>query len=204
MGKRVNRDDIDKLHDYSLYIPTRTIYVGSETFDVDGNESGTDGLMAERLIKNIHILEHISGDPITIISNNLGGDIYHGFAMMDAILYSPCHITMEIRGHAMSMGSIILQVADKRIMCTNARQMIHYGYAGADGHARTFQKVAAEYAKIDKWIEKMYLKRIQEKNPAFTLEEVKKLLEHDTFYSATESVAMGLADEVKHLPKKGK
>ena len=44
---RMNRDDIDKFHDYSIYIPHRTIYMGSEGATEDDNsEHGVDHLMA--------------------------------------------------------------------------------------------------------------------------------------------------------------
>lgn len=96
----------------------------------------------------------------------------------------------------MSMGSIILQAADERLMAPTSRQMIHYGTWGTYDHAKTAQKHAAEGLKIDTWMEKMYLARIQEKHPEFPMEELKKLLNFDTFFTAQESVRFGLADKV--------
>jgi len=196
MSKRVNRDDIDKFHDSGLYVPTRHIYMGSEHSDTEMAEGGCDYLMAERVIKNLHILESINKEPITILMNNIGGDEYHGFAMYDAIRLCESHITVKVLGHAMSMGSIILQAADERLMAPTSRQMIHYGTWGIHDHAKTAQKWAEEGKKIDKWMEQMYLDRIQEKHPAFTLEDLQKMLDHDTFFTATESVKLGLADSV--------
>lgn len=195
MSKRIAKDDIDRFHDYKLHIPTRTIYMGSESYDSDG-EGGVDGLMAERFVKNIILLDSISSEPITVIMNNIGGDEYHGQAMYDAIKCSRSQVIIKVFGHAMSMGSIILQAADVRIMAPNSKQMIHYGTWAFDGHAKTAQRWAKEGTKIDSWMEKMYLARIQEKNPNFTMEQLKASLDHDTFYTAQESVAMGLADQV--------
>lgn len=196
MAKKVNRDDIDKFHDYSLYIPTRTIYMSSEHVSVEGDESGCDTTMAERQIKNLTILDSLSNDPITIIMNNIGGDEYHCFAIYDAIKACKSHITIKVFGHAMSAGSIILQAADERIMAPTSRQMIHYGTWGSSDHAKTFQKWAEEGKKIDKWMETMYLERIKEKQPGYTLARLQKLLDHDTFLTAQESVDLGLADKV--------
>jgi len=201
MAKRVNRDDIDRFHDYGLWVPTRTIWVGSESYSDEG-ESGVDGFMAERFIKNMVLLENMSSEPITIIMNNIGGDPYHGFAMYDTISLAKSHVTIEVRGHAMSMGSVILQAADKRVMTATSRQMIHYGSGGTgDLHAKTAQKVAKESLKIDKWMESTYLSRIREKHPEYKLEELQKMLDHDTFLTAEESVRLGLADEVLHSKK---
>ena len=63
MSKRVNRDEIDRFHDYNIYIPNRTLFMGSEDYDLESGESGTDGRMAERIIKNLNILETMSKEP---------------------------------------------------------------------------------------------------------------------------------------------
>lgn len=197
MTKRVNRDDVDKFHDYSLYIPTRTIYMGSEHIsDEDFSESGVEATMAERQIKNLHILDTINNDPIIIIMNNPGGDVNHGLAIYDAIKTCKSHITIKVFGHAMSMGSIILQAADERIMSPMSSQMIHYGAVGIDKEAKTVYKIVDEYKRIDKWMEKMYLDKIKEKQPHFSLNRLKGMLSHDTFLTAQQSVELGLADKV--------
>lgn len=197
MGKRLNRDDIDKFHDYSLYVPTRTIYMGSEHVnDEDFSESGVEATMTERQIKNLHILDIASEEPITIIMNNPGGDVNHGLAIYDAIRACRSHVTVKVFGHAMSMGSIILQAADERIMSENSSQMIHYGSLALDKHAKTAYKIVEEFKRIDKWMEKMYLTKMKEKNPHFTLARLQRMLDHDTFLTAKESVGFGLADKV--------
>lgn len=195
MSKRVNRDDIEKFHDCGIYLPTRTIYMGSETIDNE-SESGCDAAMAERIVKNLHILDTLNQEPITILMNNIGGDEYHCFAMYDTIKACKSHITIKVVGHAMSAGSIILQAADERVMLPTSRQMIHYGTWGVHDHAKTTQKWAEEGKKIDKWMEKMYLDKIHEKHPKYKIGRIQKLLDHDTFLTAQESVDLGLADKV--------
>lgn len=196
MSKRHTRDDIDQLHDYSIYLPTRTLYMGSEDNDAEFGESGVDGAMAERVIKNLHILDTMSQEPITILMNNIGGDINHGLAIYDAILTCRSHVTIKVFGHAMSMGSIILQAADERVMSPNSSQMIHYGSVGIDKEAKAAYKTADEYRRIDKWMEGMFLSRIHERNPNVSLGKLRSLLAHDTFLTAEASVQIGLADKV--------
>lgn len=197
MSKRLSKDDIDRFHDYSLYVPTRTIYMGSESVSDDlSTESGVDATMAERQIKNLHILDAINSEPIVIIMNNPGGDVNHGLAIYDAIRACKSHITIKVFGHAMSMGSIILQAADDRIMSPNSSQMIHYGALGVEKEAKTVYKVVDEFKRIDKWMEKMYLKKIHEKQPQFSLSRLKGMLNNDTFLTAEQSIEMGLADKV--------
>lgn len=196
MSKKLNRDDIDKFHDYSIYVPTRTVFMGSEEYDLEKGESGTDGLMAERIIKNLNILEGMNKEPITIIMNNLGGDFNHGMAIYDAIQACASVVTIKCFGHAMSMGSIIMQAADERVMAENATQMIHYGTWSFDGHSKTGQKWAKDAERLDNWMEKMYLDRIHAKVPDFSLAKLKKMLDHDSFLTARESINLGLADKI--------
>lgn len=197
--KKMQRDDIDKFFDYEIYLPTRTLYMGSAINDPDSGESGTDGAMAERVIKGLHILDSSApnGDgPITIIMNNIGGDEYHGLAIFDAIKSCKNHVTIKVFGHAMSMGSIILQAADVRIMSPNSRMMIHYGTWGVHDHSKIAYKWAEEGKKFDEWMENLYLDKINDKHPDFKKQTIKKWLDHDTFFTATEAVNLGLADKV--------
>jgi len=196
MSKRVSKDDSDRFHDYGIYIPSRTIYMGSEIVDLNDGESGCDALMAERTIKNLTILESINKDPITILMNNIGGDEFHCFAIIDAITSCESHVKIVAMGHAMSCGSLILQAADERVMASLAVQMIHYGTFASNDHSKTFQKWAQEGHRIDKWMEQWYMAKILKKNPKFKLKKLQEMLNFDSFLSAEESVRLGLADKV--------
>lgn len=195
MAKLV-RDDIDKFFDYEMHIPTRTVFMGSVTHSLTEGESGTDGAMAERLIKALHLLDSASSEPITIIMNNIGGDEYHGMAIFDAIKACRSTVIVKVFGHAMSMGSIILQAADIRIMAPNARMMIHYGTWGVHDHSKIAYKWADEGKKFDTWMEDTYLEKIHEKIPKFKRRTLERWLDHDTFFNAREAVNAGLADYV--------
>lgn len=192
---RINKESIDRLYDYDIHVESRTVYMGSTEVDLDGNESGTDPKMAERIIKALHLLDQ-KNEPITIIMNNPGGDWYAGMAIYDAIRACQSEITIKVFGMAMSMGAIILQSADNRVLTTNSKVMIHYGFAGMEGHTKTFQKWAEEYKKIDNEMEIILLDKIKEKHPTFTLDQLKNLLDHDTILSAKEAINLGLADEI--------
>jgi ATP-dependent Clp endopeptidase proteolytic subunit ClpP len=181
--------------EHNLDINSRTIYMGSE-FATPDDESGVDAKMAERCIKNIHILESLSDKDITIILNNVGGDVYHGLAIIDAIKQSKCTITIVVRGCAMSMASVILQAADRRVMGPSAVQMMHWGKWGAVDHAKTIKQSAKEWERVDKWMADFYLARIREKQPKFTMEELDKMLNFDTYLTAEQSLELGLCDEI--------
>ena len=198
MSKRVNRDDIDKFFDNNLYMPSRTLYIGS-THVEDGEETGTDAMMAANAIKGLQILESVApaGDkPITIIMNNPGGEEDDGFAIYDAIKNCKNHVTMIVLGKAMSMGGIILQAADKRIMAPNARFMMHYGSFSMSANAQDVYKWVDDNKRLDKIMEDIFLEKMKQVKPRMTRTQLKDMLKTDFIVNAKEAVRLGLSDEI--------
>lgn len=196
---KIYKDEIDRLFDYDIYVPTRTIVMRSHAVDVESGESGTDAEMAQRVIKGLHILDSSAptGDkPITIIMNNPGGDEFDGLAIYDAIKACKNHVTIVVYGKAMSMGGIILQAADKRVMSGNARFMMHYGTFSISANAQDAYKWMEENKKIDVWMEELFLEKMQEKDPTMTIDKLKEMLKSDFIVDAQEAVDLGLADDV--------
>jgi ATP-dependent protease ClpP protease subunit len=154
--------EIDRWFDLNVDVDTRTIYMGSLDKEYDGSETGLDHVMAEYLIKGMHVLHAKNSKPINLIMNNPGGDWYHGMAIYDTIKSSPCECTITVYGYAMSMGSIILQAADRRVMMPNSRCMIHYGIDGVVGHSKIVQKWADEGKRANWQMENIYLDRMLE------------------------------------------
>lgn len=195
---KIYKDEIDRLFDYDIYVPTRTIVMRSHLVDEEG-ESGTDAEMAQRVIKGLHILDSSapSGDkPITIIMNNPGGDEYDGLGIYDAIKACKNHVTIIVYGKAMSMGGIILQAADKRVMSSNSRFMMHYGQFGVSANAQDVYKWVEDNKRIDSWMEDLFLDKMREKNPKLTKKDIQDMLKADFIVTGEEAVRLGLADEV--------
>jgi ATP-dependent protease ClpP protease subunit len=195
MSRKFTRDDIDRLHDYGIHVPTRTIYVGSENYD-DSGETGTDFIMAERVIKNLHMLDSVNQEPITIIMNNLGGDVFHGMAIYDAIRNCKSKVIVKATGYVMSMGSLIFQAGDERLLSPNAVIMIHHGYDYQNNHVKTVRNWVEFGKRYDKILNNIYLEKIREKNKEFNLKKLEKLLDFDTILLASEAIELGLADGI--------
>jgi ATP-dependent protease ClpP protease subunit len=155
MATLKDKENTDRWFTHNLDLDNRVLFMGSINSS-DDSETGVDYLMAEYFIKGMHVLEKNS-KPITIIMNNPGGDPLHGLAIYDAIKYSPCHCTIKVYGHAMSMGSVILQAADHRVMMPNSRFMIHFGYDSINGHAKTVEKWIDESKRMNYEMENIYL-----------------------------------------------
>lgn len=187
MSNQLRRDDVDKFYAYGIHIPSRTLFMGTEV----------DEKMAEDFLKGMCLLEGISKDiGITIIMNNIGGDEYHGLAIYDAIATSKCHITIVAYGHAMSMGSWILQAADERVLAPHATVMLHYGTWVAEGSKTEVRALAKEMERLNALMEETYLKRMKEADQSVTPGKLKKMLADECFMTAAEAVKCGLADRI--------
>lgn len=104
----------------TIDIPNRELFLfGDEDHDITHKTSLC-------FIKGLRLLENKSQtSPIVIHQNNVGGCVNNGLAIYDAIALSPCVIMCVIHGQALSMGSIVPQAADARVMMPNAIMMIH-------------------------------------------------------------------------------
>lgn len=190
------RSDIDQYFEYGIFAPKRLIYIGSsQSSDTDG-ESGTDYLMSEKAIKAITYLDTVSEKPIVIITNNPGGDVYHGMAIYDAIVSCRCYVTIIAMGHCCSMGSIILQAADLRVISPNCVFMIHDGTDRIEGHSKNVEEWARESARLRNKMYGIYKEKMAKSNSSITIKQIERLCTIDQIYSPQETVNIGLADEL--------
>jgi ATP-dependent protease ClpP protease subunit len=195
------KDDVELFHDFHLHIPTRTIYLGSESSSdagvEHGGESGVDHVMTERVKKNLHLLEQLNKNPITIILNSLGGDVYQARAIYHAIKKCKSPTSIQVCGQALSAGALILQAGRHRILDPGSRVMLHWGSISVSGEARTVYKWIAEYKRQDREVEQIFLERIRSVRPTFSLTKLRGMLVNDTILTAEQAVSLGLADEIE-------
>ena len=194
---RHNRDDIDKLFDYDIYVPTRTLYVGSAEVSVEHGASGVDEAMAERAIKGLHILDKMNNNPITIELNTFGGSVVQGFAIYDSIKSCASQVHIIAKGDCSSMGTIIFQAGDKRILAPHVTYMIHIGENGLPQAHPTNNKRAMKWDDtLGEYMMDIYLAKIREKHPLFTKKQLSDKLQFDTYLKPQEAIDLGLADEL--------
>lgn len=198
---RPSKDHVELLHDYGIHIPTRTLVLEGAVDD-DGEETGVTYTMAMKFLKNMHLLEAGSKDPITVIMNTGGGDVGQGMAIYDRIAESECYITIIVYGYAQSMGSIILQAADARVLAPSAQIMFHLGEGEpATGNPYEILSAAQWDVAVSERVDEILYDRIKAKhdadNKAFTKNKYKDLNFKGKYMSATEAVELGLADRVE-------
>jgi ATP-dependent Clp protease protease subunit len=193
------KEDIDRWFEYSYLPSQRLIHLGSHDAEMESGEgeSGTDCQMSEFFIKALLHLNHISpSKPVVVHMNNLGGDWFHGMSIYDAIRASKAHVYGICWGHAMSMGSLIIQACDSRIVAPHCTFMIHDGFEDLHGTCRSVESWAKFSKKSRERMYEIYLSRMKLAKPRITTEKIMKLCSHDTIFTAEEAVDQGLADWV--------
>ncbi len=182
-----DKSEIEQCLDWGLHLSTRTIMLTGEV----------DEDLADQTIKCLHILDSINNTPITIILNSEGGDNYHGMAIYDAIRRCKSFVKILGTGYVMSMGSVIMQAGDRRIMSPHSKMMIHYGEWGMDDHPKIAKQWINEEDRFSKTMEDIYLAKIKEVHSRYTRNKLQKLLNFDTILTASEAQELGLIDEVQ-------
>lgn len=179
------QSDFDILMEHNIDIRGRTIYL-DEAIDQDS---------ASLFIKSLRYLDKTAGT-ITIIMNCEGGCVTNGFAMYDAIKACTNEVNIKVYGCAMSMATIVLQAADKRVMGKNARLMIHRGEIALSDHVTNVKKAIRESDNLESIMMDIYMDKIEDVNPDFKRNQLQKMMDFDTYISAQKCLELGLVDEI--------
>ena len=202
-----DNDHIKDIHDYNLDIKSRTIYLNNYPSIVDDTNAGVDHKMVNNFIKNIRILDAANNSPIFIHMHSIGGCLYDGMAIYDAIVACKAYVTMIVYGQAESTSSIILQAADLRIMMPSSYFMLHFGSSSySANYLDVIKYVDFEKRYTNKMID-IYLNCIEKskfykeglKSPSSRKAKsflLKKMHSGDWFLDAEEAVYYGFADGV--------
>jgi ATP-dependent Clp protease protease subunit len=169
--------------------------------DTDVSEHSASLIVAQLLF-----LE--SEDPnadVLFYINSPGGSVTAGLAIYDTMQFIKPDVSTIVLGQACSMGSFLAQAgtAGKRIVLPEARTMIHRVSSGTPGtkgsvHVQELQfedtkRSFEESQRINQRLTELYVKH---NTAGKTYEELFEAMKFDTFLSAEEAVAYGLADQV--------
>jgi ATP-dependent protease ClpP protease subunit len=196
------------VHLLNIDINSRVIYL-QEREDSSSDSAGIDFRMAQNFVKNINILQKMSFDPFAIYMQTVGGCWHSGMGIYDAIKLSPCKSTMVGYSLVCSMGTIIMQAADKRFLTPNCMFMCHYGSTNNSGDFLSAQNYSTVDNNNMRAMVDIYANRCHKtgkffKDKEYSLSRVKsyikrKMKDGDWYMTADEAVQYGFADAV--LPK---
>lgn len=135
------------------------------------------------------------GAPLTVIFNSPGGYVDDGLALYDYLLHLRSlghHVTTVTLGRAASMGGILLQAGDVRVMGPNSFLLIHEVAAGTSG------KLSKMAEDIDFWKrQEGKLLKILAERAKLTVTQIKRRWHKtDWWLDADQAIALGFADVI--------
>ena len=155
-----------------------------EDFWEPENSITAKGVMAQ--------LADMTGD-VTVRISSGGGDVYAGIDIMNALKnYDGGEVTVIVESLAASAASFIaVGGADRVLMRASSELMIHRAWTWAEGNADEVAKTLKDLERQDTKLANIYAAKA-----GGTVEDWLAAMSDETWYTADEAVAAGLADEV--------
>ncbi|MGH8345189.1 MAG: head maturation protease, ClpP-related [Pseudomonas sp.] len=154
-------------------------------------EIGTWGITASQFMQDLRAIDD-GVSPVIAAFNSIGGDLFDGLAMHNTLSRLGERCTARIDALAASAASVAVCGAHKVVIASNAMLMIHNPWTYAAGDADSFRKVADV---LDQTMEAI-IAAYKAKAPTIDETELRGLVAAETWLTAHEAVALGLADEV--------
>lgn len=169
-----------------------TIYI----YDVIGFDFWTgEGVTAKDFAAE---LDKITAKTVHLRINSPGGDVFEARAITAAMDRHAAKFVAHVDGIAASAASFIAARADEVEMAEGSMQMIHNAWTMAIGDRNDMAKTVDLLTKIDGTIAADYASKTGK-----AVDEIAKLMDAETWFTAEEAVAAGLADRVSGAAVKG-
>ncbi|WP_372918679.1 head maturation protease, ClpP-related [Sandarakinorhabdus sp.] len=131
---------------------------------------------------------------IVVRINSGGGSAFEGIAIFNALRRAPQSKTVVVEALAASAASLIAMAGDRIEMPSNSFLMIHRAWAMAIGNRTVMDEMRALLDRVDGVMAETYMQRTKQ-----GAAQIIEAMDKETWFSAAEAVAFGLADAV-HEP----
>ena len=149
--------------------------------------------MAEKVVRQLLLLEADSEDPIKVFIDSPGGDVDAGFAIFDMIRFVKPEVYIVGMGLVASAAALILLAApsERRLGLPNSHYLIHQPLSGMRGVATEIEIHAKELDKLRRKLNKLISDETGQK-----IERVEKDTDRDYWMGAEESLEYGLISKI--------
>ena len=149
--------------------------------------------MADKLIKDLLVLEAESQEPVKLDINSPGGDVDSGFAIYDMIRFVSCPVTIIGMGLVASAAALVLLAVplERRIGLPNSSYLIHQPLSEMKGNATDIEIHAMQLEKIKAKINRMIAEATGK-----SLEKVAHDTDRDYWLDADDAVKYGLISRI--------
>lgn len=155
---------------------------------------GWFGMFADEFIEAIG---QIKTPKMNIRLNSPGGSVFEGIAIANAIRNHPANVTVYVDSLAASIASVIALAGDRVVMMPQSQFMVHNASGAAYGDATEMTKMADLLDKQSRNIAEAYAQ-----HTGRPVAEWQQYMAAETWFTAEEAVAVGLADEVMPMRPK--
>ena len=136
-------------------------------------------------------LSEISGD-VTVRISSGGGDVYEGIDIMQTLKNHDGEVTVIVESLAASAASFIaVGGADRVLMRESSELMIHRAWTFTDGNADDVRKTLEDLERQDNKLARIYAGKA-----GGEIQDWLDAMSAETWYTAEEAVAAGLADGI--------
>lgn len=139
-------------------------------------------------------LAGINGD-IEVHINSPGGDVFDGLAIYNSLAQRPGNVVTVVDGLAASAASFIAQAGKVRTIAPGAMMMIHDAAGMCYGNASDMRELAELLDKVSDNLASIYADRTGR------ADGWRDAMKAETWYTADEAVAAGLAHKVAERPE---
>lgn len=129
---------------------------------------------------------------IDVHINSSGGNVFEGHAIYNMLKMHKAKINIYIDALAASIASVIAMSGDTIFMHKNSFLMIHNSWIMTVGNAKELRDTADLLDKTDEASNQAYLDRALN----ISEEELKELLDAETWLTASEALEKGFIDEI--------
>ena len=139
----------------------------------------------------VNQLQGLNAKKIDVYINSYGGEVAQGLAIYNVLKQKKCKVTTICDGFACSIASVIFMAGTCRKVNKNSLLMIHNAWTIAQGNAEQLEKQAEDLRLIDEAVKQAYLEEVN-----ISDEELKNLLDAETWITPEKAVEMGFATEI--------
>lgn len=154
------------------------------------NEIGLFGITAMEFRRDV-LVAAAKASSIRVRINSRGGSLFDAIAMYNTLKSLNKRIIVVIDGLAASAASLIAMAGDSVEMPANAFMMVHLPRWSSEGTAEQLRKAADTLDSFRDSILNIYASKTGLSN-----EKLLKLLENESWLTASEAVKLGFADEI--------
>lgn len=139
-------------------------------------------------------LAGIEASRIDVRINSIGGSVFDGIAIFNALRAHDAQVVTHVDSAALSIASVIAQAGAERVMMSGSQMMIHEAWGVAIGSADDMEEYAAILRRQTDNIAGIYAERV---GGSGSKSHFLSLMKGEKWMNADEAVSEGLADRVE-------